>query len=449
MENTEYQRRQILAHFEQQRDLVKSRLDANIEAVRKGFCALHITDAEGNPITDAHVRVTQKKHAFRYGANLFMLDQLETPEKNAAYKALFRDTFNMATLPFYWNGLEPERGKPRYAADSPFFYRRPAPDLCLDFCEANGIEPREHGLAYDRFFPEWIKGLSVRECKFELERRFSEISERYAHRINTIEVTNEMRWPRGKEMSRLFLEPDYVEFCFKLAEKYFPHNQLVSNEGSATWTCERPNQRDYLLQISNAIAHGARIDAIGIQAHSFSRSYREKLEMFDIRYNPIELYRVMDTYARLNLPIQITEVTFPAFSHDPEDEAIQADILENMYRVWFSHPNVEQIVYWNLVDGYAHRAEPGDMTAGENYYYGGLIRFDMTPKPAYYRVKELFEKEWHTECDAPHAYDGNYQFKGFLGDYEAEIVHDGKTVTVPFKLEKEIGGLCEIPVTLC
>ena len=445
MENS---RRQILQHFEEQKSFVNSRLEANIEAVRKGFCSLHLTDSEGNPITDAHIRVNQKGHAFRYGANLFMLDQLETPEKNAAYKEHFKNTFNMATVPFYWNGLEPERGKPRYAADSPFVYRRPAPDLCLDFCEANGIEPREHALAYDRFFPEWMKGLSVRECKFELERRFSEIAERYAHRINTIEVTNEMRWAPGKEISRLYNEPDYVEFCFKLAEKYFPHNQLAINEAGRTWNNDTPNQRDYLLQISNAIAHGARIDAIGIQAHSFSRSFREMEEMFAIRYNPIELYRVMDTYARLNRPLQITEVTFPAFSHDTEDEAIQADILENMYRVWFSHPNVEQIIYWNLVDGYAHRAEPGDMTAGENYYYGGLIRFDMTPKPAYHRVKELFEKKWHTECDAPHAYDGNYQFKGFLGNYEAEIVQNGKTITVPFKVEKALGGMCITEIIL-
>ena len=100
------------------------------------------------------------------------------------------------------------------------------------------------------------------------------------------------------------------------------------------------------------------------------------------------------------------------------------------------------------MDGYAYKAEPGDMTAGENYYYGGLIRFDMTPKPAYYRIKNLFEKEWHTEGEAPHAYEGSYQFKGFYGDYEAEIVRDGKTVTVPFKLEKALGGLCKISVTL-
>ncbi len=443
----EYERRKILENFEKQKNLIDSRLGATIEANRKGFCAIRIVDAEKNPITDATVKVVQKNHAFRYGANIFMLDEVESEEKNEAYKHLFKDAFNMATLPFYWSDLEPERGKPRYAADSPRIYRRPAPDLCLDFCEKNGIEPREHALAYDHFFPEWLKGASVRECKFELERRFSEIADRYARRINTIEVTNEMFWRRGTETTALFNEPDFVEFCFKLAEKYFPHNQLVINEYSEVWFGRSPNQRPYLLQIENALARGARIDAIGMQYHNFNRAEREST-LLDTRYCPYELYYTMDTYARLGLPLQITEITVPAYSNNSEDEEIQAALIENLYRVWFSHPAVEQIVYWNLVDGYAAFAPQGDMTAGENYYHGGLVRFDMTPKPSYYRIKDLFEKEWHTACDAPHAFDGSYEFRGFFGDYEAEIVRDGTSTSVPFTLKKELGGQCTVEIQI-
>lgn len=63
-----------------------------------------------------------------------MLDEFETEEKNRAYREVFKDTFNLATVPFYWSDLEPERGKPRYTADSPKIYRRPATDLCVDYC---------------------------------------------------------------------------------------------------------------------------------------------------------------------------------------------------------------------------------------------------------------------------------------------------------------------------
>ncbi len=443
----ENQRRSILDNFEKQKNLINSRLDATIESVRKGFCALRLKDSEGNPITNANVRVTQKNHAFRYGANIFMLDELESDEKNEAYKALFKNAFNMATLPFYWSDLEPNPGKPRYDKDSPKVYRRPAPDLCLEFCEQNGIEPREHALAYEAFFPKWLCDKSVRECKFALEKRFSEIAERYAQRIRTIEVTNEMTWKRGLEKTILYHEPDFVEFCFKLAEKYFPHNQLVINEYSMLWNDITPNQRPYLLQIENALARGARIDAIGMQYHNF-RKPEEERSLLQNRYNPFELYYTMDSYARLGKPLQITEITVPAYSKNDEDEAIQADLIEQLYRIWFSHESVEQIIYWNLVDGYAAFAEKGDMSAGENFYHGGLVRFDLTPKPAYFRIKELFESVWHTEGEAAHAYDGNYEFKGFFGDYEAQIVYDGKTKTVPFTLTKALGGKSTVEITL-
>ena len=114
-------------------------------------------------------------------------------EKNEIYKARFAEAFNLATLPFYWKDLEPERGKPRYAKDSPRVYRRPSPDLCVEWCESNGIEPKEHCLNYpaDYTCPDWAKGEVQKEKAF-LEKRFRELAERYAGRIPMWEVTNEL-----------------------------------------------------------------------------------------------------------------------------------------------------------------------------------------------------------------------------------------------------------------
>ena len=98
---------------------------------------------------------------------------------------------------------------------------------------------------------------------------------------------------------------------------------------------------------------------------------------------------------------------------------------------------MEQIIYWNLVDGYAAFAPQGDMTAGENYYYGGLIRFDMTPKPAYYAIKNLIEKKWHTEAEVVTNKNGKATFKGFYGEYDAEITVNGKVITKTINLKKK------------
>lgn len=277
------------------------------------------------------------------------------------------------------------------------------------------------------FFQKWLCKASADEVKIALENRYKEISERYAQKIHTIEVTNEMEWEDRK--TAFYDEPDYVEWCFKTAKKYFPNNQLVINEHSGLCWTDRCRATDkYYSYIEANILKGAKIDAIGMQYHMF---YRLEDEYKSTRkfYSPENLYKHMDLYSNFGKPLQITEVTIPAYSWEKDDEAIQAEIIENLYKIWFSHPNVEQIIYWNMVDGYAHLWDPnpekikksqGDMTVGENYFYGGLLRFDLSPKPAYYTIKNLFEKVWHTEEEIYSDKCGKVEFKGFYGKYEIE-----------------------------
>lgn len=429
------ERRRILELFEQQKDYLEEKINSGIENNRKGTFNLKIVQKNGEPIPGAKVFVNQKSHEFRFGANIFMIDEFENEEKNELYKKSFAEVFNMATLPFYWNATEPEKGKTRYAKGSEKLYRRPPIDLCIEFCEKHGIEPREHALAYEAFFPSWLKNASVTEVKLALENRFKEISERYKDKIPTIEVTNEMEWKEGK--TAFYKEPDYIEWCFKTAEKYFPANQLVVNEWSGLpWTDRCMATDKYYAYIEANMLKGARIDAIGMQYHMFFRAENE-YEATRAYYNPKNLYEHMDLYSNFGKPLQITEVTVPAYSNKPEDEDLQAEILEKLYSIWFSHPNVEQIIYWNLPDGYAAFAPQGDMTVGENYYYGGLLRFDLTPKPAFLKLKELIQKQWHTEGSLATDACGETEINGFYGDYEVSVEAFGKTVTKKISLLKK------------
>ncbi len=421
----------------------REKADANIEKYRKGDVKLSLVDKNGLPLSNVKIKAVHKKHEFKFGANLFMLDGIYEEEKLESYKKHFAEICNMATIPFYWSTLEPVEGAPRYAKDSPSSYRRPAIDLCMEFCEENGIEPREHGLAYEFFYPKWLYNAPVEKVREAYERRCREISERYADKIRTIEVTNEMTYPEGK--TALYKEPDFIDWSFKTARKYFPNNQLCINEWTnLSWEDSGHFTDKYYAYIEANILKGAPIDAIGMQYHVMDKIENE-YKITRKFYDPENLYRHMDMYARFGKPLQVTEITIPAYSNDPYDEQIQAELIENLYHVWFSHPAMEQIIYWNLIDGYAHlwsddleevKRSQGDMTRGENAFYGGLLRFDGTAKPAFYTVKKLLSEVWHTEAELTADANGNADFRGFYGDYELEITANGKTTVQTVSVSK-------------
>ena len=68
-----------------------------------------------------------------------------------------------------------------------------------------------------------------------------------------------------------------------------------------------------------------------------------------------------------------------------------------------------------------------DGASDENRVRGGIFRRDLTPKKAALELKRLFTEEWHTEAVLTTNEAGEVSFRGFYGDYEAEI--DGKTLS--------------------
>ena len=436
-------REKVLELFRAQEDFMHDRVNSGIENYRKGDCLIILTDKHGAPIKKANISVSHKKHEFKFGANLFALDQFETEEKNKKYREMFKEIFNIATLPFYWTSIEPQKGELRYEKGCSEIYRRPPIDLCIEYCEENGIEPREHALAYQTPFPKWLRGKSSFEIKKELRRRISEIADRYADKIPTMEVTNEMYWDMNDIC--FYKQDDYIPWCFKEVEKFMPNNQIAINEHGMIWYTGNGTNRDrYYMQIEDLLNKGIRIDAIGTQFHMFTKQ-EDEYAWTRKTYSPEFLYRVMDKYAEFSLPLQMTEITIPAYSGDKFDEDIQAEILKNLYSIWFSHKNMEQIIYWNFIDGYA-AGERGDMTSGENKFYGGILRPDFSEKPAYKVLNKLINEEWRTNESLVTDDEGKACFRGFYGDYDIEIEVNGRLTHLSMSFSKKGDGHIEISI---
>lgn len=436
-----------LKYFNEQKETMETRVKNGIELYRKGEVEINFVSDKELP-ENIVVEAEQLNHEFKFGANIFMLDEFENSEKNKQYREMFSEAFNLATLPFYWSSLEPQKGEYRFEKSSPRIYRRPAIDLCLEYCKEKGIEPKAHCLNYDYCRPEWLYNATIDEHKNALEKHFRTLAEKYADVIPSWEVTNEtFNVTFAKQAfldahySQFYRQRDFNEWSFRMADRYFPNNRLIIND-HLDFGCMRSlhgeffgERSPYYMEIERMQQFGVHhLDSIGFQYHCFFSPEQEQ-ELSITRYNPQHIYDVLDTYQKLGKKLQITEMTLSAFGNSEEDEYVQACLLENLYSVFFSHPAMEAIIYWNLVDGYAS-GNLGEMSSAENRYYGGLCRFNMSEKPAYKVLKNLINNVWHTSVKV-NAENGKAKFKGFYGDYKLKVFSDGKEIEVKYKLSSQ------------
>lgn len=416
---------------------LENRMAAGIETHRKGNCTLTFTAKDGQRFRNATVEIRQVGHAFQFGANLFMLNSFPTEAENRQYERVFTSLFNTACLPFYWKTLEPERGKPRFAANSPAVYRRPPPDATLAFCRKNNLTPKGHTLVWDHpvhAVPTWWPA-DTTEGKRLITKRIQELADRYGPTIPTWDVVNEVL----QSHVQIPLPRDYALFAFQEAQRYFPPTtRLFINEVTpSSWQQYRKEYSPYYLLIDNLRARGARIGGIGLQFHFFSEQLHEDVANGKTM-RPQDITNALDLYGEFGVPLHISEITIPTLPYNQTGLDRQARMARNFYRLWFSHPAVEAIIWWNVADGTA--------VAGEDKWNGGLVNRDFSPKPAYTVLNELINNEWKTHLTQPLVAGKPITFRGFYGTYLATVTVGKKTTTYPFAIRRGNDNNLKLPI---
>lgn len=430
-------RETVFKSYNEQRETFEQKTKSGIELNRKTYARLSFVDKEKKPLKNVKFSASLADHEYKFGCNLFMLDEFETQEKNEKYRKIFADTFNYAVVPFYWNTLEPEKGKPRYEKSSPRVYRRPSPDLCVEYCKQKGIRMKGHCLVYDAFSPDWLPCDPALVWQ-EYEKHFCEIAQRYRDDIYDWDIVNEaISWPAYKDsnpgMTAIFRDRRFVEKCFEMGRRHFPTNNLFINEAAGIWERFRFDRSYLYLLLERYVREQVPFDSIGMQMHMF-RKREDEMEWGALRYDPEKVYDVLDTFGEFNRPLHISEVTLPTYNGGDEDEEIQAQLLSMLYKLWFSHKATDGIAYWNLVDGYAHGAPIGALNVGENVYGGGLLNFDLSEKPAFKELKRLIKEEWTTKVSDISDEGGRATFRGFKGKYKLTYFVDGKQYDTEFSV---------------
>lgn len=400
---------------------VNERIERNIERYRKSGAAIDVVDAAGKPVSGARVEVRQTGHEFLFGCNAFVLGQLETPGLNRRYEEAFVKLFNFATVPFYWEGTEPVQGELRYTEPARDIWRRPPPERFLPWAKKHGITLKGHPLLWHAYNPPWLPkdADALREL---YRKRFREITARFAGKIGIWDVVNEsLVCPKTYPL--FTPERDYVGWAFKEAAPLFPDTTtLMINE--ITEYNFQPRSEQYFEQIKALRSGGAKVRGIGFQYHYFRRQALDRF-IADPKCDPAQLLDVYDRFGEFKLPMFITEITFPSAGEGGAE--LQAEVVRDHYRLWFSAPNMAGITWWNLGDGTAVK--------GENEAQGGLVDADFNPKLAYRELDRLINQDWKTNITVETDAAGKTGFRGFHGKYTVRVTNDKVTREFPFELK--------------
>jgi len=411
-----------------QEEQVLSGAKERIEQHRKGEVTLVIQAPNGKPIPNAELTLTQTRHEFLFGCNIFRWGRIPDPKREELYRERFAAIFNYATLPFYWAGYEWERGKPNHEYI----------DRVVDWCQQHGITCKGHPLVWDHqaSSPRWLPD-DFAEIERLSTQRVRDIVKRFAGRIDIWDVVNEPTHlgPSGPNKTKMAAwgahlgAVAYTALHLKVAREANPKATLLVNDYRI--------DEAYLKILQQLKDEEGRwlFDAVGIQSH-----------MHGGVWSPQRTWQVCERFAQLGLPLHFTETTIVSGSPigpgkwgqtTPEGEERQAEATVRFYTILFSHPAVQAITWWDFSDDGAWMGAPA-----------GWLRRDMSPKPVYERMLELIKGEWWTKASGKTDSKGTWRTRACYGDYELTVrTPDGRVSKQKLSVRKGADNSFKIRLT--
>lgn len=393
---------------------------------------VRFTSRDGSPICNEQVTISQLSHDFLFACGAFDSVPLVNDMTNGVENKLLKERFdkwltifNTGTLPFYWGGFEPERGKTQ---------TEQVKKAAL-WLKENNVTVKGHPLCWHTNTAPWLMDMTNDEIlKTQLDRIHRDVTG-FKSIIDMWDVINEVvimpifdKYDNGitricKQLGRIPL----IREVFAAAKEANPNATLLLNDFNTSIS--------YEILIEGCLEAGIPIDVIGIQSHQHQGYWGlEKTQ------------EVLERFSRFGLPIHFTENTLISgqlmppeivdlndyqvkeWPTTPEGEERQAREVVQLYETLFAHPLVESITTWSIVDGKWLGAP------------AGLLREDNSSKPSYDELLRLIKSEWWTNLTVETDDNGYAEIRGFLGDYEA-VCNGQKT---KFKLEKNnpINSIC-------
>lgn len=364
---------------------------ARIEKIRKADLTVHVVDRAGKPIEGAIVHAQQTRHAFRFGSCVTTeLLTSDTPDAKK-YRDFVEKTFNWAVFendmkwPAMIDGFSPKT------------------DEALDWLLSRNIAVRGHNLIWPswKWLPKQIVALQDKptELREACANRVTSAVSHFAGKLVDWDVINE-DYTNHDIMD--VLGRDVMIDWFKLANTADPKCRLFLNDfGILEGGRSSAHRQHFYESIKFLRSGGAPIGGIGIQSHFGA-----------VLPSPVEMLSVLDQFGEFGLPIELTEASF-----NLDDSELQADYMRDFMIATFSHPNVHGIMLWGFWDKRHWRPQ------------AALIGGGWSMRPHGQAWIDLVHKQWKSDVNLKSDATGSASARGFLGDYQITVSHNGKSKT--------------------
>ncbi len=391
---------------------------------RQSASVITVLAADGKPVPNATVKIEQLRHDFLFGCNAFMVGRVKEPALETEYRRRFAALLNYATLGFYWNAYEPQRGQPNYNYT----------EKVIEWCRTQAITCKGHPLVWDHSAssPKWLP-----EDSGEVDRlskaRVRDIVTRFKGRLDFWDVVNE-----PTHLGQAHLGTRMSQFAMTLgAVPYVRQHLEVARAANSNATLL---VNDYKLEpryyeILDALRDGGKLlfDAVGIQSHMHGAGWLLR-----------RVQEACDTYAKLGLPLHFTEATVvsgprngPGENWGPTTPALeekQADYVVKFYTTLFAHPAVQALTWWDFSDAGAWQGAAA-----------GWLRKDMSPKPIYDRLMALIKGEWWTGTEGRTDVSGELKARAFFGTHRVIArFPNGRTITKEIHCQRGAANRFEV-----
>jgi GH35 family endo-1,4-beta-xylanase len=312
------------------------------------------------------------------------------------YYQLIKDNFNCVV---YQNAAKWFNVEPVEEGD---VYWTSAERTC-EWAMANDLKMRGHCVVWgcERFVPEWQKTMDDANLRRNIERRCKEVATRFKGRIDEWDLNNEMlycRWYRDK------LGDGIIGDMFRWCKEANPDMVLCLNDFGILGNEHTSRLADYVAQAKGFMAKGYPLGQINCQGHSW-----------DGATNVGFIRQSLDKLTRSGLPVKISEYVIDDQAGNKEYAAV---MLDKHFRVFFSQPGVEAIIFWGVWEGTHY--SPSD----------AIWNLDFTPTECASAYRRLVFERWWTNWQGVTDDKGRCEAPVFYGRHKVTI--DGKEIEVNF-----------------